>query len=77
MPTQASTKARLDTRLVCRDYGPWWHDPLAQCFRIGGEKYISFRACEQVPIRVEQQRPGKEEEHSSCFMHAGAARAKL
>jgi hypothetical protein len=74
--TQASNKATSYTWLVRRNHEPWWHDLLAQCFSIGGTKYISFRACEQVLIGVEQQRSRKEEEHSSCFMRAGAARAK-
>jgi hypothetical protein len=77
MPTQVNKKARSYTRLVCRNYGPWWHDPLTQCFRIGGTKYVSFCACEQVPVRVEQQRPRKEEQHSSCFMCARAAGVEL
>jgi hypothetical protein len=77
MPTQANNKARSYTWLMCRNHGPWWSNPLAQCFRIGGAEYISFHTCEQVPIRVEQQRSRKKEEHSSCFMCAGATRAKL
>jgi hypothetical protein len=52
--TQVNNKARSYTWLVCRDHGPWWYDPLAQCFRIGGTKYVCFRVCEQVPIGVEQ-----------------------
>ena len=35
-------KARSYTRLVCINHGPRSHDPLAQCFGIGGAKYISF-----------------------------------
>ena len=35
-------KVRSYTRLVCRNHGPWWLDPLAQCFGIGGAKYVSF-----------------------------------
>ena len=42
MPTQVNKKTRLHTRLVCRNHGPRWHDPLAQCFGIGGAKYIPF-----------------------------------
>jgi len=42
MPTQVNKKARLHTRLVCRNRGPRWHDLLAQCFGIGGAKYVSF-----------------------------------
>jgi hypothetical protein len=34
---------------------------------IGGAKYVSFRAGEQVPIGVEQQRPRLEEEHFFCL----------
>jgi hypothetical protein len=75
--TLTSNKARSYTCLVCRNRGPWWHDPLAQCFSIGGAKYVSFHACEQVPIGVEQQRSSKEKEHSSCLMCARAAGTKL
>jgi len=35
-------KARSYTRLVCRNHRLWWHDPLAQCFGVGGAKCISF-----------------------------------
>ena len=42
MPTQVNKKARLHTRLVCRNRGPRWHDLWAQCFGIGGAKYVSF-----------------------------------
>jgi len=42
MPTQVNKKARLHTWQVCRNRGPWWHDLLAQCFGIGGAKYVSF-----------------------------------
>ena len=42
MPTQVNKKARLHTRLVCRNRGTRWHDLLAQCFGIGGAKYVSF-----------------------------------
>jgi hypothetical protein len=62
MSTQVNNKARLYTQLVCRDHEPWWNDLLAQCFRIGGSKYVSFRVCEQVSIGVEQRRLRKGEE---------------
>ena len=35
-------KVRSYTQLVCRNHGPRWYDPLAQCFGIGGVKYVSF-----------------------------------
>ena len=35
-------KVRSYTQLVCRNHGPRWHDPLAQCFGVGGAKCISF-----------------------------------
>ena len=35
-------KIRSYTRLVCRNHEPRLHDLLAQCFGIGGAKYISF-----------------------------------
>ena len=52
MSTQVNKKARLHTQLVCRNHGPKWHDLLAQCFGIGGAKYVSF-AYEHVPNDVE------------------------
>jgi hypothetical protein len=56
--------------LMCGNHVPWRHDSLAQYYRIGGAEYISFRACKQVPIGVEQQGP-REECPLDC-MRAGA-----
>jgi hypothetical protein len=53
--------------LVCGNHVPRRHDPLAQCCRFGDAEYVSFHACEQVLNGVEQQRPRKEKEHSSCL----------
>jgi hypothetical protein len=59
--------------LMCGYHIPLRHDPLAQWHRIGDAEYVSYRACQQVPIGVEQQRSRKEEEHPLDCMRAGAA----
>jgi hypothetical protein len=38
---------------------------------------LGLEAQNTFPFVHAKQRPGKEEERSSCFMRAGAARAKL
>lgn len=76
-PTQVSNKVRLYTCLVCRNHRPWWHDPLAPCYRIGGAEYVSSRACVQVPNGVEQQGPKKKRTFPLACMRAGAAGVKL
>ena len=52
---------------------PWRPDPLANCSMIIDARYISLCACEQVPIWVEQQRLGKEEEQPLDCLCAWAA----
>ena len=49
-PSQLRRITRLGcTHIQCvENHRPWWHDPLAQYFGIGGARYVSFlyiRAC--------------------------------
>ena len=59
--------------LVCGNNVPWRPDPLAKCSMIIDAMYVSLCACEQVPIWVEQQRLGKEEEQPLDCLCAWAA----
>jgi hypothetical protein len=42
MPTQANNKARSYTRLVCKNHGPWWHDPLNNALELEVQNTSSF-----------------------------------
>ena len=59
--------------LVCGNHVHWRQDLLAQCFMIEDARYVSLCACELVPIWVEQQKFGKEEEQPLDCLCAWAA----